>query len=209
MPGSPLWGNGSETSLNRLHHPDGLDAAGIAALILGAISFATLWEAALFELDTAWPLALIIHGISIATIAFGLIRLQRGVLDRSARLTWVGIILAVVGSFASFVLLSVGLALVGVAVCIQRGWRAGPIVVILGSATLLASYLLGARIGTEGAPDPSTAAAASFGIAALLIPLGLILIAIAEARLIRSDGTAKTAAGPGGPGVDQATMNPG
>ena len=70
------------------------------------------------------------------TIVFGLIRLQRGVLDRSARLTWVGIILAVVGSFASFVLLSVGLALVGVAVCIQRGWRAGPIVVILGSDVL-------------------------------------------------------------------------
>jgi hypothetical protein len=122
---------GSETSLNRVRQPNGLDAAGIAALIVGAISFATFWEAALFELDSAWPIALSIHGVSIATIAFGLIRLQRVVLDRSAPLTWAGIILAEVGSFASFVLLGVGLALVGVAVCIQRGWGAGPIVVIL------------------------------------------------------------------------------
>ena len=174
-------------SLDRVHQHNGLDAAGIAALIVGAICFALFWGAALFELDTAWSIALGIHGVSIASIAFGLIRLQRVVLDTSRPLTWAGIILAVVGSFASLVLLGVGLAIVGVAVGNQRGWRAGPLLVILGSATLLVSYLLGVRIGTEGAPDPSTVAAASFGTAVLLIPLGLILIAIAEARISQSE----------------------
>lgn len=159
-----------------------VDRIGRWSLVIGALAFGIFWETALFEVDTPWPIALSIHGLSIGTIALGLIQLQRSLVVGSSSIGWVGVALTVVGTFASFVLLALGLTLVAISLWIQPGWRAGPVVLIVGSTALLLSYLLGARVGTEGTPDPSLAAAVLFGGAGFLIPLGLVLIASEEVR---------------------------
>jgi len=162
------------------------DRAGLWSLIIGATTFGIFWERALFEIDIPWPIALSIHGLLIATIAFGLIQLELSTSTRSSSTGWVGIALTVIGTFASFVLVAVGLTLVAISLWIRRGWRAGPAVLVVGSVALLLSYLLGARVGTEGAPDPSLAAAVLFGGAGFLIPTGLLLISAKKAALMQS-----------------------
>jgi hypothetical protein len=154
-----------------------LDRLGRWSLVIGALAFAFFWETALFDVDAPWVIALSIHGVSIATIAFGLIKLEQSSVTGGFPIGWVGTAMAIVGTFASFVLLSVGLTIISISLWIQRGCRAAPAITLIGSVALLLSYLLGARVGTEGARDPSLAAAVLFGGAGFLIPLGLVLIA--------------------------------
>jgi len=162
------------------------DRAAVWSLIVGALAFGVVWETSLFDIDIPWLVDLSIHGLSIATIAFGLIQLERSTAPGSSSIGWVGVTLTVIGTFASFVLLAVGLTLLAVSLWIQPGWRAGPAVLVVGSIALLLSYLLGARVGTEGAPDPSLAAAVLFGSAGFLIPTGLVLIGVKKAALMQS-----------------------
>jgi hypothetical protein len=162
-----------------------VDQAGVWSLIVGALAFGVFWEIALFGTDIPWPVALSIHGLSITTIALGLTLLERSPATGSS-IGWIGVALTIVGTFASFVLLALGLTLVAISLVIQPGWRAGPGVLVVGSIALFISYVLGARVGTEGAPDPSVPAAVLFGIAGLLIPFGLVLIAAKAASLMHS-----------------------
>lgn len=173
------------------HIPNFLDRVGSWALIVGALAFGIFWEVTLSDLDIPWMAALSIHGLSLATMAFGLIQLERSaVTERS----WVGrtaVAVTIIGSFASVVLLAAGLSLLAVTLWREPGWRAAPSVLVTGSIALLLSYLLGARVGTEGAPDPSMAAALLFGAAGFLVPIGLILTAI-KLRGLLVPGTAGT-----------------
>ena len=172
--------------------PHLLDRIARWALVVGALAFGIFWEAALLDsaiswLDLPWPIALSIHGLSITTIAFGLILLERSAATGGGSLIgWSGVALVIIGTFASFVLLAVGLSLLAVSLWIKPGWRAASSVLIAGSITLLLSYLLGARVGTEDAPEPSLGAAILFGAAGVLIPIGLALISTKQASIARS-----------------------
>lgn len=166
-------------------NPHFLDQIGRWALVVGALAFGIFWESALFSVDSPWVIALSIHGLSIVTIAFGLIHLERSGATGKSAIARVGIALIIIGSFASFVLLAAGLSLVSVSLWIKPGWRAAPSVLVAGSIALLLSYLLGGRVGTEDAPDPSLGAAILFGAAGLLIPLGLVFISAKQASITR------------------------
>lgn len=167
-----------------------LDRAGPWFLVIGAVAFGLFWEAALFsDADIPVAIALGVHGISIVTIAMGLIHLQRSAsTDRSA-IGWVGVALSIAGTAASFVLLAVGLILIVISLLRAREWRDVSSLLVAGSIALLISYLLGARVGTEDAADPSLVAAIFFGGAILLISLGLLLIGVRQlAGLSTNDG---------------------
>ena len=168
------------------NNPHSLDRIGRWALIVGALAFGVFWESALFNIDIPWMIALGIHGLSLVTIAFGLVQLERSPAAGGSPLGWSGVVLVILGSFASFVLLAVGLSLLAVSLWIKPGWRAAPTVLVAGSLALLLSYLIGARVGTEDAPDPSLGAAVLFGAAGFLIPVGLVLISGKQAAFARS-----------------------
>ena len=168
------------------NHPHSLDRIGRWALVVGALAFGIFWESTLFDIGIPWVIALSIHGLSFVAIPFGLIQLERSAATGGTPMGWSGVALVIVGGFASFVLLAVGLSLLAVSLWIKPGWRAVPSVLIAGSITLLLSYLLGARVGTEDAPDPSSEAAVLFGAAGFLIPIGLVLIGAKQAAIARS-----------------------
>jgi hypothetical protein len=154
-----------------------LNRAGPWLLVMGAVAFGLFWEAALLsDADIPVAISLGVHGISIVTIAIGLIQLQLSAsTDRSA-IGWAGVALTIAGTAASFVLLAVGLILLAISLLRARAWRDVSTLLIVGSIALLISYLLGARVGTEDAADPSLIAGIFFGGATLLISLGLLLI---------------------------------
>jgi hypothetical protein len=156
------------------------------SLRIGGLAFGVFWGTPLLGGDMPLAIALGLHGLSIATIAFGLIQLERSAAVGRSLIRWVGVALTIIGTFAWIVLLPPGLTVVGSSLWIQRGWRVGPAVLIVGSLALFLSYLLGARVGTEGAPDPSLSAALLFGSATILIPLGLVLVAAKAASLSRA-----------------------
>lgn len=161
-----------------------MDQVGRWALVLGALAFGIFWEAALFNPNTEPPVlvALGIHGLSFMTIAFGLIQLERSSAMGGTAIGWTAVTLVSIG-FLSFVVLAVGLLLLAVSLWRKDGWLAAPSVLVAGSTALLLSYLLGARVGTEDAPDPSLGAAVLFGAAGILIPTGLILISARRASI--------------------------
>ncbi|MFN2489214.1 MAG: hypothetical protein ABR529_05690 [Actinomycetota bacterium] len=132
---------------------------------------------ALFDVHGPWVITLGLHGLSIVSIALELILHQRLPDTRTSLLSWIGVVLTIIGTFASFVALALGLTLVAISLWINLGWRITPVTLVAGSIALATSYALGARVGTEGAPDPSAPAAVLFGTAAFLIPIGLILVA--------------------------------
>lgn len=162
-----------------------LDRIGRWALVVGALAFGIFWESTLFDIDIPWPIALSIHGLSIATIALGLIHLERSAATGRSPIGWSGVALVIIGGFASFVLLAVGLSLLAVSLWIKPGWRAAPSLLVAGSIALLLSYLLGARVGTEGAPDPGLVASVLFCAAGFLIPIGLVLIGAQQGATAR------------------------
>lgn len=165
-----------------------MDQVGRWALLIGALAFGVFWQAALFNAHIEIPslIALSIHGLSIVAIAFGLIQLERSAAIGGSPVGWAAVGLSILGSFLSFVLLAVGLSLLAISLWIKPGWRLVPGVLVAGSTALLLSYLLGARVGTEDAPDPSLEAAVLFGVAGIFIPIGLILISAKQASMARS-----------------------
>jgi hypothetical protein len=68
-------------------------------LVMGAVAFGLFWEAALLsDADIPVAIALGVHGISIVTIAMGLIHLQLSAsTDRSA-IGWAGVALTIAGT---------------------------------------------------------------------------------------------------------------
>ena len=160
---------------------DLLNRAGPWFLVIGAVAFGLFWEAALLsDADIPVAIALGVHGISIVTIAIGLIHLQRSASTDGSAIGWVGVALSIAGTAASFVLLAVGLILVAISLLRAREWRDVSTLLIVGSIALLISYLLGARVGTEDAAEPSLVAGIFFGGATLLISLGLLLIGVKQ-----------------------------
>lgn len=152
--------------------------AGRWLLIIGAMLFSVFWQLALFEVEGPWAITLGLHGLSSLAVAVGLILHQRLPETRVSLLSLIGVLLTVVGTLASFVVLALGLTLIAISLWIDVGSRVPPVMLIAGSVVLAVSYVLGARVGTEGVPDPSIPAAVLFGTATLLIPIGLILTAI-------------------------------
>jgi len=167
---------------------DSLDRAGPWLLVIGAVAFGLFWEAALLsDADIPVAISLGVHGISIITIAMGLIHLQLSASTDRTTIGWVGVALTIAGTAASFVLLAVGLILIVISLLRAREWRDVSTLLVAGSIALLISYLLGARPGTEDAADPSLVAAIFFGGATLSISLGLLLIGVKHP--IASSGT--------------------
>ena len=155
---------------------DLLDRAGPRLLVIGAVAFGLFWEAALLsDADIPVAIALGVHGISIIAIAMGLIHLQLSASTDRSTIGWVGVALTIAGAAASFVLLAVGLILIVISLLRAREWRDVSVLLVAGSIALLISFLLGARVGTEDAADPSLVAGIFFGGATLLISLGLLL----------------------------------
>ena len=152
--------------------------------MLGASAFALFWTAALFGPDIPWIVALGIHGISIGAIAFGLIELWTSLLRHTpgGRIALVGIIVSIIGSFASFILLAIGLSVIAITLW-SLGSRGVPVPLAVGSVALVASYVLGARIGTEDAPDPSLMAAVLFAVAVISIAMALVMLGLKRASI--------------------------
>ncbi len=157
-----------------------LNGVGPWFLVIGAVAFGLFWGTTPFDANIPSAISLGVHGISIVTIAIGLIHLQRSASTDGSAIGWVGVALTIVGTAASFVLLAAGLILVAISLWLAREWRDVSIVLIVGSIALLMSYLLGARVGTEDAADPSLVAGILFGGAALLISLGLLFIGVKQ-----------------------------
>jgi hypothetical protein len=169
--------------MNRRDANDVLNSAGRWALMVGAVSFAIFWGMSLVAIDGPWALTLGLHGLSIVSIAFGLIRQYQSTPEiRNPLLDWIGVALTIIGTFASFLILALGLTILAISLWTNDQRRLAPVVLVGGSTALALAYGLGARIGTEDAADPSLLAEILFGIGVLLISLGLLIVGATTPR---------------------------
>jgi hypothetical protein len=151
--------------------------------MVGGVSFAIFWGMPLFEIDGPWAITLGLHGLLIVTIAFGLIRQQQTTIrNRNPLLNWIGVALTIIGTFASSLILALGLTIFALSLWTNDQRRLAPVLLVGGSTALALAYGLGARIGTEGATDQSLFAGILFGIGVLLISLGLLTVGAMSPR---------------------------
>jgi hypothetical protein len=126
-----------------------LNSAGRWALMVGAVSFAIFWGMSLFAIDGPWALTLGLHGLSIVSIAFGLIRqYQSSTESRNPLLNWIGVALTIIGTFASSLILALGLTTLAISLWTNDQRRLSPVLVIGG----LQPSLLPTDSGLASAP---------------------------------------------------------
>jgi hypothetical protein len=154
------------------------------SLVVGGIVYAIFWGASVPDVDKPQIVALPLHGLAIALLTIGLVLRQWMAPDRGAvRIVgWVGVIIAVAGLFVAVPLIGLGFLIVGGTAGLTRTSLAGGASLALGAVLLLIAYLLGARYGTEGVPDPEATIAALFLIGWLLTGAGLVMIGLRETR---------------------------
>ena len=63
--------------------------------------------------------------------------------------------------------------------------RIGAVVATAGSVVLLATYVLGSRVGMEDAPEPSDGLRVAFQVSVLLIAVGLVIVGLGEIRRVQ------------------------
>ncbi len=149
------------------------------ALAVGAIGFAVFWGVSptTANEDLPWIATLGVHGLVIACLAFGLgtlaLEIRR---DPRARTMLLGIGVTIAGILTAFLLIPIGLALVGIGLLIVRGSRVAAALLLGGSAGLVAAYAAGARVGMEGAGPMSSGEIAWFQVSVALTAAGLIAL---------------------------------
>lgn len=149
------------------------------ALAVGAVGFAVFWGASPTSAneDLPWIATLAVHGLSIVCLLFGLGTLAletRG--DPRARTTFLGIGVTMAGILTAFLLIPIGLAVVGIGLLMVRGSRVAAALLLGGSAGLIAAYATGARVGMESAAPMSSGEIAWFQVSVALTAVGLIAL---------------------------------
>lgn len=149
------------------------------AFVVGSIAFGVFWGVAPTSVNDGlpWMVTLAVHGLSIVCLVFGLGTFALAVVgDPRARTLLLGMVVTITGLLTAFPLIPIGLAVVGVGLLIVRRARVAAILLLGGSAGLLAAYASGARVGMEGAPPMSSVEIAWFQVSVALAAAGLIAL---------------------------------
>ena len=158
-----------------------------AALVAGGLAFAVIWVTSASDLNFPWIVSLGVHGTSIVLVGAGLL-LTASRVDRppwGRRLIVFGAWATVGGLLTVLPLIPVGLGIFGAGLIIARRSPAGGVALAAGATILLATYVLGARVGFEDAPPLSAGLRLAFQAGALLVLLGLSLLGTGDIRRAR------------------------
>lgn len=159
------------------------------SLVLGSFAFLIFWGAAPTTANEAIPrpLALAMHGMSIGLLSVGLVLKARYVTLPivGSWLTRAGAAVAIVGLLTLFPLISVGFGVFAIGLGLAGRDRIGAVVAMAGSVGLLATYVLGARVGMEHAPELSDGLRVTFQVSVALIAAGLAIVGLGQIRRVQ------------------------
>jgi hypothetical protein len=172
---------------------------GAWSLVLGSFAFLIFWGAAPTSVNDTipWPLALAVHGTSIVLLSIGLVLTARYVTQPivGIRMTRAGAAVAIAGLLMVFPLIPVGFGTFTVGLVLAGRDRIGAVVATTGSVVLLATYILGARVGMEDAPEPSDGLRVAFQVSVLLIVVGLVIVGLGEIRRVQRRSVSQEVSG--------------
>ena len=159
-------------------------------LVLGATAFLFfwgVWSPSAINDDAPWVVGLSLHGVSIVLLSIGLILVARQVTEPvlGSRVTRAGAAVAVVGLLTVFPLIPLGLGIFAVGLVLAGRDKIGAVVAAAGSAVLLATVVLGARVGMEDAPELSVGLRVAFQVGVFLIGVGLVIVGLDERRRVQ------------------------
>ncbi len=162
---------------------------GGLSLVVGAVAFLFFWGSAPTSINDAipWPASLAVHGVSLVLLSIGLILVALQVREPvlGSRVARAGAAVAVVGLLTVFPLIPLGIGIFAVGLVLAGRDRIGAAVATTGSAVLLATVVLGARVGMEDAPELSVGLRVAFQVGVLLIAAGLVIVGLGESRRIQ------------------------
>jgi hypothetical protein len=179
------------------------------SLVLGSFAFFVFWGAAPTSLDDAipWSVALAVHGMSIVLLSIGLVLTARDV-TRPIVGSWVtrtGVVVAIAGLLTVFPLIPVGFAIFAIGLVLAGRGRIGAVVATAGSLVLLATYVLGARVGMEDTPELSDGLRVAFQASVLFIAVGLVIVGLGEMRRVQRPSVSQRVSAAGA-GRDQVKL---
>jgi hypothetical protein len=151
---------------------------GGGALMIGGLGFGVFWGLGLLAFDAPWSAGLVLHGIWMASLAIGVIRLVQPLRGTPAAAGWAGAAATLIGMLAAFPLFGVGLIVVAIIQWLQGAGRPAAAVLAAGAILLLGSLPLEGRFEGNGTPQLGTPAALLFAPAVVLISLGLVLLGL-------------------------------
>ena len=148
-------------------------------MIVGAIAFAVFWVLAPTSVnDVPWAAALAVHGVSIAALLIGLAALALATSgDPRGRPMIAGIAVTTLGLLTAFLLIPIGLAAVAIGILLIRGSRLAAVLLLGGSAGLVAVFAAGARVGIDDAAPLSNGEMVWFQASVALTATGLVALA--------------------------------
>jgi hypothetical protein len=171
------------------------------SLVLGSFAFLIFWGAAPLSVNDAipWPVALAVHGMSIVLLSIGLVLTARYVAEPIAgsRVTRAGAAVAIAGLLAVLPLIPVGFGIFAVGLVLAGRDRIAAVVVAAGSVVLLATYVFGARVGVEDAPELSDGLRVAFQVSVLFIAIGLVIVGLGELRRVQRPPVSQEVLGAG------------
>lgn len=167
------------------------------------------WGAAPTSVNDAipWPVALAVHGMSISLLSIGLVLTARYVTQPivGSWVTRAGAAVAIAGLLTVFPLIPVGFGIFAIGLVLAGRDRIGAVVATAGSVVLLATYVLGARVGMEDAPELSDGLRVAFQVSVLLIAVGLVIVGLGEIRRVQRPSVLQEVSGAGA-GRDQVML---
>ena len=159
------------------------------SLVLGSFAFLIFWGAAPTSVNDAvpWLVALALHGMSMVLLSIGLVLTARCVTQPivGCWVTRAGAAVAIAGLLTVFPLIPVGFGIFAIGLVLAGRDRIGAVVATAGSVVLLATYVLGARVGMEDAPELSDGLRVAFQVSVLLIAVGLVIVGLGEIRRVQ------------------------
>ena len=169
------------------------------SLVLGSFAFLIFWGAAPTSVNDAipWPVALAVHGMSMVLLSIGLVLTARYVTQPivGSWVTRAGAAVAIAGLLTVFPLIPVGFGIFAVGLVLAGRDRIGAVVATAGSVVLLATYVLGARVGMEDAPELSDGLRVAFQVSVLLIAVGLVIVGLGEMRRVQRTSVSREVSG--------------
>ena len=179
------------------------------SLLLGSLAFLIFWGAAPTSVNDAvpWLVALAVHGTSIVLLSIGLVLTARNVTQPivGSWVTRAGAAVAIAGLLTVFPLIPVGFGVFAIGLVLAGRDRIGAVVATAGSVVLLATYVLGSRVGMEDAPEPSDGLRVAFQVSVLLIAVGLVIVGLGEIRRVQRPSLSQ-AVSSAGVGRDQVKL---
>jgi len=162
---------------------------GGLSLVLGSFAFLIFWGAAPTAVNSTipWPVALAVHGTSIGLLTVGLVLTARYVTQPivGSWVTRAGAAVAIAGLLTVFPLIPVGFGVFAIGLVLAGRDRIGTVVAMAGSVGLLVTYVLGARVGMEDAPELSDGLRVAFQVSVVLIAVGLAIVGLGEIRRVQ------------------------